>query len=74
MAGQEQPPRGQAVQGGDDVGEGDLATGGRRPEGVQVHVPAGGQRGQSGGDVLKQSGDGALKTSEENASKGRRKL
>lgn len=58
MAGEQQCARGRGVQGGNDVGEGDQAAGGRRLEGVQVHGPAGRQRGQSGGDVLKQSGNG----------------
>ncbi|KAF3847676.1 hypothetical protein F7725_020704 [Dissostichus mawsoni] len=52
VAGQEQPARGRRIQSGNDVGEGDLAPGGRGLEGVQVHGPAGRQRGQSGGDVL----------------------
>lgn len=58
MAGQEQPARGRRVKGGDDVGERDLAARRRRLEGVQVYGPAGRQRGQRGGDVLKRSGRG----------------
>ena len=64
MAGQEQPARGRRIQSGNDVGEGDLAPGGHGLEGVQVHSPAGRQRGQSGGDVL--SREGGLEASEEN--------
>lgn len=55
MAGQEQPSRCRRVQSDDDVGESDLASRGRGLERVQVYGPAGRQRGQGGGDVLKWS-------------------
>lgn len=71
MAGQKQPARGRGVQSGNNVGECDLATGGRRLEGVQVYGPASRERRQSGGDVLKRSREGGLNMSEENVeSKG----
>lgn len=56
MAGEEQPARGRRVQSGHDVGEGDRAPGSWGLEGVQVNGPASRQRGQGGGDVLKETG------------------
>lgn len=60
MAGQDQPARGRGVESGDDVGERDFAPRGWRPKGISVYVPASRQRGECGGDVLKQSRAGGL--------------